>query len=166
MKKIAACIDAANEWVGKITSWSVILLALLVTYDVVMRYVFNMPTMSIYEYSTYVYAFHFMIVAGYSLLHDSHVSIDIFHSSLSERGKVILDLVSYCIFFFPLTIVLLYYGTIYAWESWVFMETSWSISATPVYPVKTVIPVSMLLLLLQGISVCYKKIVFLRRGAK
>lgn len=165
MKKIVAFIDKTNEWVGRVSSWSVIVLALIVTFEVIMRYVFNRPSLGAFEYVKYIYAFHFMIVAGFALLHNAHANIDIFHSQLSDKNKLILDLISYSLFFFPLCGVLLYYGTIFAWESWVFKETSWSIVASPVYPVKTVIPVSIFLLLIQGISVFYKKAVALK-GAK
>jgi TRAP-type mannitol/chloroaromatic compound transport system permease small subunit len=162
MKKIVAFIDKTNEWVGRVSSWSVIILALIVTYEVIMRYVFNKPSLGGFEYTKYIYAFHFMIVAGFALLHNSHANIDIFHSQLSEKNKLRLDLISYLFFFFPLCGVLLYFGTIFAWESWMFKETSWSIVASPVYPVKTVIPVSIFLLLIQGISVFYKKVVALK----
>ncbi len=78
MKKIVAFIDKTNEWVGRVSSWSVIVLALIVTFEVIMRYVFNRPSLGAFEYVKYIYAFHFMIVAGFALLHNAHANIDIF----------------------------------------------------------------------------------------
>lgn len=165
MKKIVSFLDSVNEWAGRISSWSVIVLALIVSYEVIMRYVFKSPSLGGFEYTKYLYAFHFLIVAGFALLHDSHVSIDIFHSLLPEKWKTIMDIAAYILFFFPLCGVLLWYGTIFAWDSWACQEVSWSISQTPVYPVKTVIPVAMFFLLLEGISVFLKKILLLK-GSK
>jgi len=157
MKKFVKALDNISEWTGRICSWTVIILALVVAYEVVMRYVFNRPSLCGFEYSKYIYGFHFMMLAAFTLLHDGHVSVDIFYYRFSKKGQTVLDIISYCIFFFPLCFVLLWYGSKFAWDSWMFRETSWSICASPLYPAKMVVPVSIFLLLLQGVSVFIKK---------
>ena len=99
-----------------------------------------------------------MIIAGYALLHKSHVSIDILYGKCSERKKAILDIISYTIFFFPFLLIVLYQGIKYAGNSWAMLETSWSVFAPPLYLIKTVIPVMAFLLLLQGIVIFVRQI--------
>jgi len=70
----------------------------------------------------------------------------------------LFDLISYTIFFFPFVIVILIEGTKYAAESWAILEHSWSVFGPPLYPFKTVIPVTALLLLLQGGAIFIRNI--------
>jgi TRAP-type mannitol/chloroaromatic compound transport system permease small subunit len=99
-----------------------------------------------------------MIVAGYTLFHKAHVSVDILFAKFKQRTKAILDVITYSIFFFPFLLVVLYEGIKYAANSWKISETSWSAFAPPLYPIKTVIPITAALLLIQGISIFIRQI--------
>jgi len=161
MNIIIKKIDDFTNWVGKIASWSVILLMLLVVFEVVMRRVFSSPTIWTFESITMVFGFHFMFVAGYALLHKSLVSVDILYERFSKKTKAVLDLVTYVIFFFPFVISLLYLGYQFAADSWVTKEISSSLWGPPLYPFKTIIPIAMSILALQGISEVFKRILIL-----
>ena len=150
MEALLHFTEQINEWTGRIFSWVVAVLTAVVVLEVVLRYFFNSPTVCNFEITQQLYAFYFMIVAGYPLLHGSHVSVDIVYERLSERNRAILDLVSYILFFFPFCIVMIIYGTCFAADSWRQMETSWSACSCPLYPIKTVVPVSFLLITIQG----------------
>ncbi len=104
MLKILDIIDTINEWVGKVFRWAIVLLALTMCYEVVLRYVFNNPTIWSFEISTALYATTFMMGAAYALLYKAHVSIDLFYEMLGVRGRAILDIISSVIFFFPFLI--------------------------------------------------------------
>ena len=69
-----------------------------------------------------------------------------------------LDIVTYILFFFPFLFVILYEGIKYAANSWAMRETSWSVFAPPLYPIKTVIPVMAFLLLIQGVAVFLRQL--------
>ena len=164
MKKLWDFIDAINEWTGRICSWTLVVLAILVVLEVILRRFVNSPTIWNFEVTKQLYGFHFMIIAGYALLHKSHVSIDILYGKCSERKKAILDIISYTIFFFPFLLIVLYQGIKYAARSWAIYETSWSVFGPPLYPIKTVIPVTAFLLLIQGIAIFIRKLDVVIRG--
>ena len=157
-------IDGISDWVGKVFAWLVIPLTALVCYEVFTRYVLGAPTIWTFELTNFLYGAHFMLVAAYGLLHKSHVCIDLFVMRGSKKNAVILDLISYFALFFPFIIVILYHGVAYAIDSWATWETSWSAWGPPMYPAKTVIPVTAFLLLIQGISDVIKKVIYLKTG--
>lgn len=158
IKAYTRIADSINEWIGRIFSWLVLILMLFTVLEVVMRRLFNSPTIWSFETCIQIYAFNFMIAAAYTLLHGSHVSIDILYEKLSIKRKAIVDIISYILFFFPFTIIILWKGYDFARMSWETNETSWSVFAPPLYYIKTVIPITGLLLIIQGISIFIKKV--------
>ena len=161
---VAKYIDILNEWIGKIFSWAIVVLTLLAVFEVIERVVFNSPTIWGFEVATQIFGLYFMIIAGYALLHGSHVSVDVFTYYLSPRKKAIIDIFAYLVFFFPFTLVCIWHGYFFAAKSWAIKETSMSVYGGALYPIKTVIFVSFVLLFLQGVSEVVKKIVFLTKG--
>jgi len=157
-------IDLINEWIGKVFSWCIILVTLLAVQEIIQRRIFNSPTEWGFEVTTQIFGLYFMIIAGYGLLHDSHVSIDVFTHYLSAKTKAILDLISYAIFFFPFTLVCVWQGYFFAAKSWSIKESSMTVFGPVLYPIKTVIIVTFILLVLQGISQVAKKIAFIKGG--
>ena len=165
MKKLVRFLDSINEWTGKIFCWLVVPLVLLTVMEVILRRFLGSPTIWSFEVLKQIYALHFMIVAGFGLRYGSHVSVDIFTMMLSNRARAILDLISYLVFFFPFCIVCIWQGYSFAATSWAMKETSWSVFAPPLYPVKTVIVVTFILLAIQGISECIKRVYIIKGEA-
>lgn len=166
MKKLLDFIDNISEWTGRICSFVIIVMTIVVVTEVIRRYIFNSPTIWSFEVTIMLYSFHFMVVAAYTLLHEGHVAIDILYEKLRPRGRTILDVVGYVIFFFPFLLVVLFSGIRFAATSWAMHETSWSVFGPPVYPIKTVIPVTAFLLILQGFSIFVRKLYAARKGRK
>lgn len=162
-KKIMKCCDTISEWTGRIFSWIIVPLVLLTVMEVVLRRFFNAPTIWSFEVLKQLYALHFMIVAGYGLLYGSHVSVDVFTMVLSKKKKAVIDMISYVLFFFPFCLVCIWQGYIFASRSWAIKETTWSVFAPAVYPIKTVIVITFILLFIQGISEFIKRI-FIVKG--
>ena len=158
MKKLLTILDAISEWTGRIFSWVICVLLVLVVLEVILRRFLNHPTIWNFEVTIQLYAFHFMIVAAYALLYKSHVTIDVLYERFSKRTKAILDVISYAIFFFPFLLVVLYEGIKYAANSWAMREVSWSVFAPPLYPIKTVIAVMAFLLLIQGFAIFVRQL--------
>ena len=165
MKKLVRFLDSINEWTGKIFCWLVVPLVLLTVMEVILRRFLGSPTIWSFEVLKQIYALHFMIVAGFGLRYGSHVSVDIFSMMLSKKARAILDLISYLVFFFPFCIVCIWQGYSFAATSWAMKETSWSVFAPPLYPVKTVIVVTFILLAIQGISECIKRVYIIKGEA-
>jgi TRAP-type mannitol/chloroaromatic compound transport system permease small subunit len=161
-KKISRFCDTISEWTGRIFSWIIVPLVLLTVMEVVLRRFFGAPTIWSFEVLKQLYGLHFMIVAGFGLLYSSHVSVDVFTMVLSKKTKAIVDLISYVVFFFPFCIVCVWQGYSFAARSWAMKETTWSVFAPPVYPIKTVIIICFILLLIQGISEFIKRIYIIK----
>jgi len=157
-------IDSISEWTGRIFSWVIVPLTLLIVFEVITRRLFNAPTIWTFETSKQLYGLHFMIVAAYGLLYKSHVCVDVLHMRWSPRTKAIVDMATYVIFFFAFCGVVLWQGINFASTSWVMRETTWSAFHPPLYIIKTVVPVTALLLILQGLSDFIKRLVFVTKG--
>lgn len=163
-KKVIKLFDKISSVVGKISSWSIMVVMILILFEVISRRIFNSPTIWTVEIITMIFGFHFMMVAGYGLLTKSMVSVDVIYERFSVKTRAIIDIVTYFVFFMPFVLGVLYGGYKFAASSWAQMEVSWSAFGPPVYPIKTVIPVAMLLLLLQGVSEIMKRVVILKEG--
>ncbi len=145
--------------------WALVVVVGIIVYEVITRRVFGSPHVWTYEIITFFYGFHFMILAAYALLHKSHVAIDIIYIRFSPKKQAVLDLVTYLLFFFPFVIILLYVGFDNAVASWATREKTLTARLPLVLPgMKTVTPVTALLLLLQGFAIFYRRLYFLKKG--
>jgi len=158
-------LDSISEWTGRIFGWVIVPLVLLTVMEVILRRFLNSPTIWSFEVLKQLFGLHFMIVAAYALLYRAHVSVDVFTMLLSEKARAILDIVTYLIFFFPFCLVCIWQGYSFAARSWAMRETSWSVFHPPLYPIKTVIIITFILLTLQGISEVIKR-VYIIKGVK
>jgi len=158
LKKIGKTFDSLNNFIGITFGTIIVLLVILTVMEVVLRKFFNSPTIWSFEVLKQLFALYFMITAGYGLLKGSHISVDLFSRLLSEKKKAILSIVSYVIFFFPFCTICAWFGYEYAATSWAMSEHSWSNFAPPLYPIKSVICITFVLLILQGISEVIKNI--------
>jgi TRAP-type mannitol/chloroaromatic compound transport system permease small subunit len=138
-------------------------LSLIVLVDVILRYVFNKPTTWAWDVNLQLLAVLALLGAGYCLLHEAHVRMDIVWVRLPVRGKAILNSITYLLFLF--TISMLFWLSVSAASLSVQTgERYSSYLAPPIYPLKIVIAIGLLLLLLQGISKLVGEIlIFLRR---
>jgi len=141
-----------NEITGRLFSWIVILIVFITVLDVMLRYIFSQPLQWAFDAVKQLYAIEFLLLAGYGLLHNQHVAVDVFTSRLSEKKMAALELLSYSIFFIPFAIMLIVYGYEFAKRSFLMKETTWGAIATPVYPLKIIMVLSFILLLLAGVS--------------
>lgn len=162
LKKIETSIDKLNEMVGSVFGVIITFLVVLTVMEVVLRKFFNSPTIWSFEVLKQLFALYFMITAAYGLLKGSHVAVDIFTRLMPDKWKAGLSIFSYVIFFFPFCSVGFWYGYLYAAKSWGMHEHSWSVFAPALYPIKTVIPVTFALLLLQGVSEVIKSVFVIR----
>ena len=166
MKRVTRIIDSISDWTGIIFSYLVVPITLLTVFEVITRRVFNDPHDWTFETTAFMYGAHFMLVAAYGLLYNAHVRITIISDRFSPRVGAILDLICYFVLFLPFIILVLIYGIDFAATSWVQKETSWSAWGPPVYPIKTVIPLTAVLLLLQGISDIIKRLAIVTKGVQ
>ena len=176
LQRILFSIDRLSAWSGKITSWIVLLMTLLISFDITMRYLskpIGEPIFKIwftytfsYDMSYYLYAILFMIGGAYALSRAQHVRGDIFYRTWPIRRQAAVDLFLYIFAFFPGIIAMVSVGAQWAAASWAIHERSFtSGAAPPIYPLKTVIPIAAALMAIQGIAEVIRCIQALRTGA-
>jgi len=162
MRRLVNLIDSISEWTGKSLSWIVVVLTAVLGYEVLMRYFFNAPTLWAYDISYMLGGTFFLVGASYTLWMKGHVRIDIFYSRFPPRTQALIDVVFMLIFFFPVWIGLLYKLIPYVWLSWKLGERSLESYWRPIiYPFKTVMPIGVLLLSLQGIAEFIRRVFML-----
>ncbi len=153
LQRIAGFIDGLSERTGQVIAWLTLGTVLLTFTVVVMRYGFDAGSIAMQEAVSYLHAAVFMLGAAYTLKHDGHVRVDIVYRRLSYRGKALVNLLGTLLLLLPVCLYIIA-------SSWEYVAFSWSLregsqeagGLDAVYLLKTAIPVSAALLLLQGLS--------------
>ncbi len=143
-------IEITNEWVGRIFCHLLLIIMVIMTMEVMLRYVFNRPTIWAWDVNVQLGAATALLAGGYTLLHHRHVRVDVVYTRFSPKVKVIADLAT-SVFFFSYSGVLMWYGGKLAWASVMVREyNQMTPLAYPVYPLKVLLVVAVFLLFLQG----------------
>lgn len=153
MKRILKVIDSINELTGSATRWVAVALVLVLSIEVVMRYIFDSPTVWAHLLSMMLGGTMVMLALGYTDLHNGHTRIDIFYARLSRKGRAWLDAICSVLFFFPLMGVLIY--TSADWLKCSFLEgevRTESFWYPPAWPFRLIFLVGWSLFALQGLS--------------
>lgn len=153
MTTLAEALDAINRVVGSVVRWLALAMVLLQFAIVVLRYVFGVSFIALGEGVLYMHAALFMLGAGYTLLVDGHVRVDIFYARASRRGQAAIDLFGALVFLLPSMLVI-------AWWTWPTVRASWAILEGPIsvggipasFLLKSLIPAFCGLLAVQGLA--------------
>jgi len=147
-------IDTLNEWVGSGVAWATLLVVVVVFTDVIMRYVFNISYVFIQELEWHLFAFIFLIGAGYTLLKDGHVRVDIFYQQLSPKARAWVNLMGVLLFLLPGCYMVIRTSIHFVYDAWVVLEGSPDPGGIPYrFIIKGFIPLGFVLIALQGISI-------------
>lgn len=164
-RRIIYLLDQISIWSGKIFSWLIIPMVLALSYEVFARYLFNAPTLWAYDITYMLYGSHFMLGASYTLAKQGHIRTDFFYRLWPIRWQGMVDSILYVCCFFPALTLWLWASSEYAVISWdreeVAITSPWK---PPIYPFKTVMPVTTVLLLLQGLAELAKSLYAARHG--
>ncbi len=156
-KLIINGIDRLNEVVGQGVSWLTTLLVLVFVYDVTMRYMFNQTSVAIFEVEWHLFAMIFLLGAGFAFKHDRHVRVDLFYAKFLPRTKALVNLLGSLLFLVPFCLVGIYYASNFAYQSFLIGEGSSDPGGLPYrFVIKSMIPLGLSFLLLQGISLILK----------
>jgi TRAP-type mannitol/chloroaromatic compound transport system permease small subunit len=155
--------DRLQHVLGLILSWLLLAMAIITVTVVVLRYGFNTGTIALQEGLMYLHACVFLMGAGVALGRDSHVRVDIFYQKMSARNRDWVNALGIIVFLLPVSAIIGLSSWSYVHESWVIREVSPEPGGIPaVFILKTLIPLSMLTLCLQGISlliICGQRLV-------
>ena len=167
--RLVRAIDAVSTGAGWLAGWFIVPMTLAVTYEVIARYAFYAPTTWSYELGWILYSAQFMLAASYTLLKGGHIRTDVLYERWSAKTRATVDAVCYVLFFFPGMLCILYAGAVEARQAWDISERTGLrvfIVSVPMYVVKSIIPVTAALLLLQGVSELIRCARVIRAGAR
>ena len=137
---------------GKISSWFSLALVLLISTDVLLRYVFNFSTAALYEMEWHLFAIIFLLASPYTLQKNKHVRVDVFYNNFSKRKKNIVDLIGNIIFLIPFSFIIFYTSLPFIEDSYSILESSPDPGGLPYrFIIKSIIPIAFFLLMIQGI---------------
>jgi TRAP-type mannitol/chloroaromatic compound transport system permease small subunit len=163
--KTIRIIDRFSEYSGKAIAWLILPLVFGLTYEAVSRYLFNRPTIWAFDLSYMLYGSLFMLGAHYALLRGAHIRTDMLWEKFSDRTKGLIDAIAYILFVFPGLILLFYASVDEAWHSLLIWERSEQTAWRPLlWPFKWVVPVTAVLILIQGVSELLKSLYAARTG--
>ncbi len=153
LKPIAKMIDRLNQVLGATVAWLTLIMVLEQFAIVVMRYVFGVGYIYMQESIVYMHGILFLLGAGFTLLHNGHVRVDLIYREAPERQKALTDLLGSLLLLIPVMILILWVSYPYVEISWSVLEGSKETSGIPgIFLLKTMILVFAVLMLLQGIS--------------
>jgi TRAP-type mannitol/chloroaromatic compound transport system permease small subunit len=159
--RFSGLIDWLNERIGQAAYWMVLAAVLVSSGNAVVRYVFDYSSNGWLELQWYLYTSFFLIGAGYTLLRNEHVRIDIIYGRLSARTRAWIDLLGGLFFLLPIALLIMFLAWPVFTQSYALHETSPSANGLLRWPVKLMMPVGFFLLALQGLSEIIKRAAFL-----
>ncbi|MEZ5920473.1 MAG: TRAP transporter small permease subunit [Parvularculaceae bacterium] len=150
---IAAPLETIVRRFGRLTLFLILAMALIQFAVVILRYVFGVNSIFMQESITYLHGAVFLLAAGYALLTDDHVRVDIFYRESSARFKARVDFAGAYFLLFPFCLVALWAAAPYVATSWSVHEGSTEQSGIQaVFLLKTLIPLFLVLLAMAGFS--------------
>ena len=159
---LSGAIDAFTERIGRFVYWLILVVVVISAANAVVRKAFNYSSNAYLEIQWYLFSAVFLLGAGYTLMRNEHVRIDIISGRLSARTQNWIDVIGIVFFLFPMAIVI-------GWLSWPLLldsftrhEVSTNAGGLIIWPARLLVPVGFALLILQGISELIKRIAFLR----
>lgn len=146
-------VDRLNEAVGRGVAWLTLAMVLITFTVVVLRYVFSLGWVWMQESYVWLHGIVFMVGAGYTLLHDGHVRVDIFYRPRDARYKAWVDLFGSLVLLLPIVAMVFWVSLDYVIVSWTKLEESREAGGLPgLFLLKTVIWAFAALVALQGLS--------------
>ncbi len=153
LRAAIALLELPTVWVAKLAAWVILPMTGALVYEVVSRYVFGNPTAWAYDMTYMMAGTLFMLGAAYALRNGSHVRADFLLTALKPRWQALIDLALYLFVYFPAIGVFFWLSVGFAAQSVRQHETYPESPWMPIiYPLKIVMPVTLGLLLLQGLA--------------
>ena len=158
-------IERIAEWTGRVVAWLIIPMTIAVSWEVVSRHFFRAPTIWAFDVTYMLYGTHFMLGTAYTMLHGGHIRTDMLWERFSQRKKGVIDAIAYVAFFFPAMAFCFWASVDEAWHAWLINELSEQTAWRPIlWPFKAVVPLTALLMFVQGISEFIKSVYAARTG--
>lgn len=159
LNKLVCSAEAVSHFTGRCVAWLTLFMMLLTCLIVLLRYGFDIGSIALQESVLYLHALVFMLGAAYTFKDDEHVRVDVFYRDFSATKKAWVNILGGIFFLLPFTIYTAYLSLDYVSASWRVLETSPEPGGLPfVYLLKTLIPIMMVCLIIQGLADIAKNI--------
>lgn len=151
VERLSPLFETVTRAAGRFVMWLILAMALVQFAVVILRYVFGLSFISMQEGVTYMHGAVFLLAAGYALLTDDHVRVDIFYRGAPARTKALIDFIGTYLLLFPVTLLILWTASGYVGSSWSVGEGSQEQSGVQaVFILKSMIPAFAVLLAMAG----------------
>ncbi len=160
-------LDQFSDWSGRVLYWLTLAMVGVGAFNAIARYLdkftgFGLSSNMWIELQWYLFSLVFLLGAAYTLKEDAHVRVDVLYSWLSRRGKAWINLLGTLLFLLPFCGVVLWMSIPFVSSSWAILEGSPDPGGLPRYPIKTVIPLALVLVMIQGVSIMIRETAVLR----
>ena len=162
MLALSRAIDAITERVGRFVYWLVLVVVLISAANATIRKLFNYSSNAYLEIQWYLFSVIFLFGAGYTLLRNEHVRIDIISGRLSARAQNWIDVVGIVLFLWPMSFVIMWLSWPLFVDSLARHEVSSNAGGLLIWPARLMMPIGFALLIMQSVSELIKRIAFLR----
>lgn len=149
---VSRLIDRVNGFIGRWICWLILFSVLISAGNALVRKLFNVSSNGLLELQWYLFSATFMLAAGYVLLKDEHIRVDVISGRLRRRTRQIIDLVMHVLVLMPFAVTMIWLSWPDAVDAYVTGEMSSNSDGLILWPVKVLIPAGFLLLLLQAVS--------------
>ncbi len=164
--RISRFIDTCTEYIGRWTSWLVLVMVIIGVWNVGGRYLgrwtgAKLSSNAYLEAQWYIFDLIFFLGAAYTLKHNEHVRVDVFYNRLNRQQQALVNLLGSVLFLIPFCLIVIFFSWDTVVASWEIGEVSPDPDGLPRYPIKTMIIVAYALLIFQGISEIIKNVAIL-----
>lgn len=162
LEKLCNRLDAINRTVGRGIAWVSLIMVVVVTVDVIMRYLFKTTFVFVQELEWHLFGVLFLVGAGYTLLYDAHVRVDVFYQRFSPKTKAWIDFLGCLLFLFPGCYLIIATSMNFVANSWAIGEGSPDPGGLPArYVIKAMIPLGFTLVAIQGLPMALRSLMVL-----
>ena len=160
--QLSRLIDRISELIGKSVAWLVLAAVLISTLNAAVRKAFNTSSNAYLEIQWYLFAAVFLLAAGYTMMRQEHVKIDVISGRFSKRTQIWIDIIGLAFFVLPLVYTVVHLSLPLVIRSYVMNEYSSNAGGLIRWPVFALLPLGFLLLGIQAISELIKRVAFLK----
>ena len=160
--RLSRLIDRMSELVGRWVAWLVLAAVLISALNATVRKAFNTSSNAYLEIQWYLFAAVFLLAAGYTMMRQEHVKIDVIAGRFSKRTQIWIDIIGLICFVLPLVWTVIHLSLPLAIRAYEMNEYSSNAGGLIRWPVFALLPLGFFLLGVQAISELIKRIAFLR----
>ena len=160
--KFSNAVDWLNRQIGKYAIWLILASTVISGVNALLRKIFNTSSNAFLEVQWYLFAAAFLLAAGYTLLNNEHVKIDVIYSKFSRTKQIWIDIIGFTFFLTPVCLAVLWYSMPFFLKGYHSGEMSNNAGGLIRWPVYALMPLGFTLLMLQGWSELIKRFAFLQ----